>query len=150
MLEKIKQYQSHPWIEQFKDIRVLGFVVFGVIVLLVSYSGAKVIQTNYDLEKQVAKLEQEIQVADLQNNNQKLQNEYYKSDQFLELMARKQYNKGLPGETLILVPKRVALANSVDLGKPETKQSKIAQKPAYQRNLEAWRDFFGHKPIIVE
>lgn len=143
MIEKIKKILDHKWIEQFKDVRFSGFVVFGVLVLLVSWSGVSVIESNYELQKQVSKLEQQNQVVQLENNNLKLQNEYYNSDQYLELTARRQFGKGQPGEKLLLVPKSVALKYTVDIPE-ETKKAAITptlEKPLIQRNIEAWVNF---------
>src|ERR1700741_1212291 len=117
MLEKIKNLQDHPYVQQFRDVRFNGFIVFGILVLLVSWSGVSVIETNFDLQKQVSKLEQQNQVSELENNNLKLQNEYYNSNQYLELTARRQFGKGQPGEKLLLVPKNVALNYTVDIPK---------------------------------
>lgn len=143
MYDKIKNIVSLPLIQQFRDIRFVGFAVFGVIVLLVSWSGVKVIETNFELQKQLSKLRQENQVAELANNNLKLQNQYYGTDQYLEIQARRQFGKGLPGEKLILIPKSVALAHTVDLqAQPEqTVKKSASRKPLYQRNFEAWRKF---------
>src|SRR3990167_7869389 len=109
MIDKIKTYYNHSFVQQFRDVRVLGFVVFGVLVLLVTWSGVSVIESNYELQKQVSKLQQQIDVAKLENSNLQLQNEYYNSAQYLELTARRQFSKGQPGEKLLLVPKSVAL-----------------------------------------
>ena len=49
-----------------------------------------------------------------QVKNQKLQNEYLKSDAFLELAARRQFNRAAPGEKLLIVPKSVAEAKVPD------------------------------------
>lgn len=149
MFDKIKNYQPHAYIKQFKDVRFVGFVVFGVLVLLVSWSGVRVIETNYVLEKQLSRLAQENDVAELRNNNLKLQNKYYETNQYQELAVRKQFGKALPGETLLLVPKGVALAHTKDLGQvlPEKAAAPTTRKPIYQRNLEAWRGFFTHNPV---
>jgi hypothetical protein len=127
-------------------VRAVGFMVFGIMVLLITWSGVGVIETNYQLQKQVSELQQQNSIMQLQNGNAKLQNQYYDSEQYLELQARKQLNKGLPGEQLLLVPKGVSMANTMDLSsKDETKkQKKQEHKPLYQRNLEAWRAFFTH------
>jgi cell division protein FtsB len=147
MLEKIKKYQDHRFFQQFRDIRFNGFIVFGILVLLVSWSGVSVIETNFELQKQVSKLEQQNQVSELENNNLKLQNEYYNSDQYLELTARRQFGKGQPGEKLLLVPASVAKKYTVDI--PETtKQSDATPTltaPLWQRNLESWVNFFTHR-----
>lgn len=146
MIDKIKKYYNHTFIQQFKDVRFVGFVVFGILVLLVTWSGVSVIETNYELQKQVSKLEQQNQVAELENNNLKLQNEYYNSNQYLELTARRQFGKGEPGEKLLLVPKSVALQYSAEISE-ETKQAAatpVLEKPWMQRNIEAWIGFFDH------
>lgn len=145
MFEKLTQYKNHPYVEQFHDIRAIGLAIFGIIVLLVSWSGAKAIQTNYDLQKQISQLQQENQVQQLENNNLKLQNEYYNTDQYLELQARQNFGLGLPGETELLVPKSVAMAHTVNLAN-QTSQSRASSKqPFYQRNFEAWINFFLHR-----
>jgi len=149
MLDKIKKYANLQLVQQFKDVRFVGFVVFGVLVLLVSWSGVAVIETNYDLQKQVSKLEQENQVAELENNNLKLQNEYYNSNQYLELTARRQFGKGQPGEKLLLVPESVAHKYTVDI--PEAQKAATAtpvlEKPRIQKNIESWVDFFLHRTL---
>jgi cell division protein FtsB len=152
MFDKIKKYQQHPFFKQFRDIRFVGFVVFGALVLLVSWSGVSVIESNYVLQKEVSKLEQQNQVSQLENNNLKLQNQYYNSNQYLELTARRQFGKGQPGEKLLLVPASVALKYTVDV--PATAKSSEATptlvKPMYQRNLEAWSDFFTHRGSLSQ
>ena len=150
MIDKIKTYYNHSLIQQFRDIRFTGFVVFGVLVLLVSWSGVSVIESNYTLQKQVSKLEQENRVSELENNNLKLQNEYYNSDQYLELAARKQFSKGQPGEKLLLVPKSVALKYTVDIPQAtkEATTTPVIEKPWAQRNFDSWIDFFLHRGSI--
>ena len=147
MFAKIKKSRIYSLLKSLKDVRAVGLLVFGVLVLLVSWSGVNVIQTNYDLQKQISKLEQQNQVQELENNNLKLRNQYYNTDQYLELAARQQFGKALPGEKLILVPKSVALAQTVDLPSPNKQAADKPKphKPTYQKNFEAWVDFFMHR-----
>lgn len=143
MLEKAKQFAGKTYVQQFKDVRVLGLLVFGVIALLVTWSGLGAIQANFVLQKQVSRLQQENQVKELENVNLKLKNQYYNTDQYLELQARKQFGKAAPGESLILVPKTVALKYTVD-EKKEQKPAEVQKpaKPVYQQNFEDWMRFF--------
>jgi len=147
MLEKIKNSRYLAYIYQLRDVRVLGLVIFGVLVLLVSWSGIQIIQANYDLQKQISQLQQQNEVQQLENTNLKLRNEYYNTDEYLELTARKQFGKAAPGETVLLVPKSVALAHTTAPPTSETKikTSTVIHKPTYQRNFEAWMDFFLHR-----
>lgn len=152
VFEKIKNYQKHPFWRNLRDVRFFGFVVFGVMVLLASWSGVAVIETNYELQKQIAQIDQQNQVQQLTNTNLKLQNEYYNSDTFLELTARKQFGQGAPGEKLLLVPKSVALAHAKQL--PEEKLAEEApepkNEPGYQKNFNDWMDFLFHRDVVVE
>jgi cell division protein FtsB len=148
MLEKIKSYQNHPWVRDFRDIRTIGFAVFGVLVLLVSWSGVTVIETNYKLERQMAKLQQQNGVLSLQNQNDKLKNQYYTTNDYLELQARQQFGKAAPGETVLLVPKNVALAHTIDIEKTDVVTPAPApQTPKYQQNFQAWRDFLFKRAL---
>jgi cell division protein FtsB len=145
MQDKIKQILRHPKAAALNDTRVLGLLAFGVIALLVTWSGIKSIQTNYELQKQISELTQQNNVKKLENTNLKLRNQYFKTDSFLELAARRQFGKAAPGEKVYVVPKSVALANSIEIAKPkDVKAEREANKPTYQKNLEAWRDFFFH------
>ncbi|MCW1907875.1 MAG: septum formation initiator family protein [Candidatus Saccharibacteria bacterium] len=144
MLNQIKTYKQRYLGSQLSDIRNLALIAFGIIVILVSWSGVKAIQRNYELQKQIAKLEQETAVQRLENDNQTLRNQYLETNQYLELAARGQFGLAAPGENVVIVPKAVALAKVADV-KIDTGLSAeqvTDTKPAYQRNIEAWLDFF--------
>jgi len=149
MFAKIKNTLKSPFIQQFRDVRSLGLLVFGVLVLLVSWSGIKVIQTNYELQRHIAKLQQQVDVQKLENSNLSLRNEYLRTDHYLELSARKNFSKAAPDEKVWIVPKSVALSHApeIELNK-EDGTAKDEQKP--QRNFEAWMNFFFHRPQPTE
>lgn len=146
MLPKIKSTDWNDTVKKFSDVRIIGLIAFGFVVLLVAWSSLKALEINYNLEKQIAGLEQRNRVQKLQNENLKLQNVYYESDEYLELTARRQLNKAAPGEKLYQVPRSVAMANTVSL--PKTKkqieQEKQSRKSRFSKNLEAWWGFFTH------
>jgi cell division protein FtsB len=142
MLAKIKSTITKDNLNQLRDVRVLGLLVFVVLILLVSWSGVKSIQTNYELQRKISQLEQEVEVMELENANAKLRNQYLETDQFLELAARRQFGKARPGETLLIVPEQVALGNSIPVVNSEDVTPVQAKKSRYQRNFEAWMEFF--------
>ncbi len=147
MLAKFDGYVEigKKYLLSLRDVRNVGVLVFVVIVLLISWSGVKAIQTNYGLQKQISQLQQENEVAKLQNSNLELQNQYYDTDQYLELTARANLGLGLPGETELLVPKSVALAHTVKEPSDESSKAGVPKQPFWQRNFEAWMDFFLHR-----
>jgi len=145
MLGKLKNLTKNSYLVQLRDIRVVGLLVFTVLMLMVSWSTVNVIQSNYDLQKKVVRLQQQNQVTELENQNLKLRNEYLNTDQYLELTARRQFGLAAPGEKLVLIPKNVAYKYSPPSEKPIETKTAEADKPTYQRNFEAWMDFFFRK-----
>ena len=130
--------------QQLRDVRVAGQILFVIIVLLVSWSGVKAIDANYQLQQQIATLSEQNTLQQLENNNLQLQNNYYNSNQYLELSARQNFGLGAQGETELIVPKNVALAYTVSEPKPSAPKPN-SEPPAFQRNIQAWVDFFLHR-----
>lgn len=145
-----KSHYKHTIVGIFNklnDVRFIGQMLFLVIVLLISWSGVKVIQTNYGLQKQITALKQQNELQELQNKNLALQNQYYNSNQYLELSARQNFGLGAPGEKEIIVPAQVALSYTVNLpSQTSSADAAKAKQPVYQRDFESWVDFFLHRP----
>lgn len=133
------------FIKRLSDLRFLGQVIFVIIVVLVSWSTAKAIQANYDLQKQVAEKQKENEVQQLKNDNLKIKNQYLETDEYLELTARRQLGRAARGEKVVIVPKEVALRYTVESSiksDAEVQQTADESRPFYQKNLEAWGEFF--------
>ena len=131
--------------QRFSDLRFVGQVIFVIIVLLVSFSGVKYIQVNYSLQRKISALKQQNDVQRLKNENQKLQNEYYKSKQYLELAARQNYALAAPGEKELDVPSTVAESYVADLPHDSVEQVADVRPVVHRQNFQAWIDFFLHR-----
>lgn len=148
LLNKINTSNFHKKYKNFTDVRVIGLLMFGLVVILITWSSLRVLQVNFELQKKEAYLRQKNEVSKLENENLKLKNTYFETDEYLELTARRQFNKAAPGESLYLIPKEVAMGKTVQLPeeKAEEDAKKEANKPRYRQNFEAWVDFlFGQK-----
>ena len=141
-VEKIYEY-----ILQFRDVRAVGLLFFLIIVLLISWSGVKVIDTNYNLQKQITQYQQQNDLQRLSNTNLKLENQYYQTNQYLDISARQNFGLAAPGETVLNMPSSVALAHTIDVQDSEQTQATKtkAKQPAYQRNFQAWVNFLLHR-----
>jgi len=152
MFDKIKTAFTGKKAKQLTDVRNIGLYLFGLVIVAIAWSGAKTVQSNYDLQKKISTLKQENDVLWLQNSNTYLQNQYYKTDQYLELSARQNLGFAAPGEHVLLVPKGTA-AKYVDPNLDKTTVTRVTSAPdnraAYVKNIEAWRDFIlGRSPNI--
>lgn len=144
MQNQIQKLLNKLPIKRLQDVRAVGLIVFGLIVLMITWSGIGAIQTNYDLQKQISQLNQENSNQSLENKNLQLENQYYNTSQYLELQAMALLGKGEPGETLILVSKTAA--NSQLAPQIQTASaSSTPKKPKYQQNFEAWMSFYFHR-----
>jgi len=137
--------QALALIERFHDVRFTGQVLFAVLVLMISWSGVKSIQSNYELQKQISTLKQQNSVAQLTNDNLALQNDYLKTDEYLELSARQNFGLGKPGETEYLVSKNVAYeyAPAVKINAATTT---TADSSEHTSNFQSWVNFFLNRP----
>ena len=148
MFAKIKKSEKiiASWLSQLRDLRVVGLLLFLAILLLVSWSGVKTIETNYGLQKQISALKQENSVKKLANENLKLGNDYFETSQYLDVSARRDFGLAAPGETVLNVPRSVALSFTVDTQKKEKPlEEPMSKQPAYQRNFQSWMDFLFHR-----
>jgi len=153
MPEKLQDYQEKAmqFIMQFSDVRKLGTLVFVVIALLITWSGVKVITTNYALQKDIAIMEQQNEVRRLQNRNLELENKFYETDEYLELEARRHFGKALPGEAVWVVPRDVALRYVSEPTREAANDETITQRPSGARaNFNAWLDFLLHRRSTIE
>lgn len=143
-LEKLHMFGSklYKYILSLRDVRNVGTLAFIVLVFLVTWSGMRAIQTNYGLQRQVYELQKTNDVSRLENANLSLTNDYYNTSQYLEVTARQTLGLAAPGETVLLVPKSVALAHTVTMPASKTASDVENAKPFWQRNFDAWMDFF--------
>ena len=81
------------------------FVIVAIIAASLIWSTVKAVQKNYELQAQVDQLEEEIAILELENENLQLGISYYDTDAYLELEARKKFNKASSGENVLLLPK---------------------------------------------
>ncbi len=124
--------------DRIKKQLTLDNVVLLVAMLLAlswAWSTVNVLTRNYDLERQVQQTDLDNQLIELQNENLKLEQAYFQTDEYLELQARKLLNKAQPGEHLVILPKTDETAVTTN----STKVSSVSKS-----NFELWVDFlFG-------
>ena len=149
MFAKIQSLLNSKSAKQLLDIRNIGLYIFGIVVLAIAWSGAKTVQSNYDLQKKISTLQQQNAVLSLENQNTALQNQYYRTPQYLELSARQNLGLAAPGESVLLVPQSTALKYiDPSIGHTSNQASSIDTRKGYVKNLEAWRDFLlGRKAV---
>ena len=121
---------------KYKKLMYFGFFICGSLLLvLATYSFSKDFIRNYKLDKEIAALETEMN--NLKQNNVKLTDliRYFDSESYIEEKARLELGLMKPGESLVLVPKKIADENS-DINKS------VAMIIENSPNLKKWWRYF--------
>ncbi|HCM51582.1 TPA: hypothetical protein DIS56_00375 [Candidatus Saccharibacteria bacterium] len=149
MLQTLKNFWNARARKQITDPRNIGLYIFTVIVLAISWSTVKTIQTNYQLQEKVAVLEQQNKVLKLLTENIQLKNKYFETDQYLELAARQSLGLAAPGEKILLISKEVALKHiDQKLAAKTIAQAPPDDRSKIVRNLHDWRDFLLGRRLL--
>ena len=138
--------------KQITEVRNLALYLFALIVLAITWSGVKTMQNNYDLQKQISTLKQQNNVLQLQNEDSALQNQFYQTNQYLDLSARQNLGLAAPGEKVLLVPNATA-QKYVDQAIVSTTQptnTAVKSTSKYVKNLEDWRDFLLGRKLFTD
>jgi len=150
MQEKAKTSKNKiiSFLYSLRDIRRLGLTVFIGILLLMTWSGMKVVETNYGLQKQINELQQQADLTKLQNDTLRLGNQYYTTDTYLEQSARQNLGLAKPGETEVIIPKDVALSKLAKV----SSDSELAPRETTQStsNFRSWMNFFFHRKQVLD
>jgi cell division protein FtsB len=141
---KIQKVQNRVQLKTLLDSRLWMLVGVSFIALSIFWNGAKIIQQNYQLQQKVEQIEQENEVLVLENQNKALQNEYFKTDEFADITARRVFGRASAGERVYIVSESVA-KNALTTTTAEDQPVQIvSEKPQWQQNVEAWLGiYFG-------
>ena len=66
-----------------------------------TYQSIQSMSRNWELTERLSKDRKELQLLELENEMAELENEYYRTEEYQELAARKLANKQLPGENMV-------------------------------------------------
>lgn len=138
---RIKLNSFRFWLKtdvlNFNNILLLS-IPFLFIVLLVASVGS--IAKNWELQQQINAKKTEVELLELDVNKKKLENQYFASDEYQELEARKLLGKKLPGEVMIDLP------NNSEIAKNKHPKLTLDERIEARKlsNFEQWIEFlFG-------
>lgn len=105
-----------------------------------AWGSLQVMQRNYALQREVDYKKRQLQLAELQKENLRLQNKFYQTDEYKELALRDSLGLVMPGEKLLILPENSAEAKAADKAATQTTDTTVQETS----NLEQWLNFlFG-------
>lgn len=137
---RTKLRKTQYWLKH--DLLVFDNVVLIIALvfcLVWTWGSISSMTRNWDLAQTLMSRQREKALLELEVETLELENEYYLSDEYQELAARKYQGKLLPGETMVYLPESSDPAQSSD---PEEEAAPIATD--MMSNFEQWLAFlFG-------
>jgi hypothetical protein len=105
-----------------------------ILGLVFSYNTITATTRNWQLEQKMKERSLEAKVLQLEVDTLKLEQEYYKTEEYQEIMARAKQGKMLDGETMVILPdnSEKAIKKYEDFDGDTTSE---------RSNFEEWLDF---------
>lgn len=129
-------YRIKRWFNQDRMI----FVVAISMCLIWTWGAISAMTKNWELEQRLVSRRQELTLLQLEIDSLELENRYYASDEYQELVARAKQNKLNSGETLIYLPENSNYAKH----KYDTEDTTTQTTSEEPSNFEQWFTFiFG-------
>ena len=121
----------------FNNLLLLSIPLLFTVLLIASVGS---IAKNWELQQQMNAKQTEMELLKLDVNKTKLENQYFASDEYQELEARRLLGKKLPGETMIDLP------NNSEIAKNKHPKLTLDERIEARKlsNFEQWLEFlFG-------
>lgn len=138
---KTRLRKTQYWLKH--DLFVFDNVILMIALvfcLVWTWGSISSMTRNWGLAQELMNRQREKALLELEVETLELENEYYLSDEYKELAARKYQDKLLPGETMVYLPES---SDNIEPSVPEPSATE-AIAPDTMSNFEQWIAFlFG-------
>ena len=107
-----------------------------VLCLVWTYQSITAMSRNWELSEKLTAERQELELVSVEVEMAELENEYYKSAEYQELLARKNMDKQLPGEKMVVMPK-----NSEEAKLKHEEAAEVTVEEKEYSNFDKWMRF---------
>ena len=128
---KIRQI-NYKLRHDFLTIENVVLAVAIALCLVWTYQSIVAMSRNWELSERLTAEKKALELLSVEVEAAELENEYYKTEEYQELMARKFLDKKLPGEQMVAMPENTEAA------KNKYKQVATEQKEKTYSNFEKW------------
>ena len=128
---KYKLKHSFASVENVLLVIAVAFCVF------CTYQSIVALQRNWELADTLARDKTELELLEVEVDTLELENEYYQTPEYQELMARKLLDKQLPGEHMVVMPENSEEAKT----KHQTAEQVARAEEKERSNFEQWMLF---------
>ena len=119
----------------FLTVENVVLLVAIALCLLWTYQSITAMSRNWSLAERLTTERKELELLEVEVELAELENDYYRSDEYQELMARKYLDKKLAGENMVVMPENSEQA------KNKYKQVQPEKEEKEYSNFEKWMMF---------
>lgn len=83
-----------------------------VLCLVWAYQSIVAMSKNWELAETLSEKNKQLELLTVEVETAELENEYYKTEEYQELMARKYLDKKMPGEDMVVMPENSEYAKN--------------------------------------
>ncbi|USN96702.1 MAG: septum formation initiator family protein [Candidatus Nomurabacteria bacterium] len=131
---------------QYMTMNNMVLAVAVVIAVGWAWSSVEAVQRNYQLQKEVNDKRRQAKLIELQTENLQFEQNYYKSNEYLTLEAKRRLGLVEPGEKVLILPANSASVVAEDQAEKNA-DTLLPDDVPPPPPLTQWLDFlFGAKP----
>ncbi len=112
-----------------ENVFLLGAIM---LCLSLTYQSIVAMSRNWELSERLRAEKKELELLTVETEASELENEYFKSDEYQELLARRNLDKQFPGENMVIMPENSEEAKT----KYKTTSMQATEKD--YSNFEKW------------
>ena len=116
----------------FFTIENVVLIIAIALCLMWTYQSITAMSKNWELTETLAKDKRQLELLNIEVQTAELENKYYKTDEYQELLARKLLDKKTSGENMVVMPENSEEAKN----KHKVEKIKIEEKE--YSNFEKW------------
>ena len=128
-LRQIKYKMKHD----FLTVENVVLAIAIVLCFIWTFQSIKAMSRNWELSEKLTAERKELELLEIEVEAAELENEYYRSEEYQELMARRQLDKKLEGENMVVMPENSEKAKN----KYKSLSMEVMEKN--YSNFEKWR-----------
>lgn len=131
---------------QYMTTNNVVLAVAAVIAVSWAWSSVQAVQRNYQLQKEVDDKKRQAKLVKLETENLQFEQNYYKSNEYLTLEAKRRLGLVEPGEKVLILPANSVAVKAEDQAE-KTAAATIPDGAPPPPPFTQWLDFlFGSKP----
>lgn len=116
----------------FFTVENVVLLVAIILCLVWTYQSIVAMSRNWELSETLVTEKKKLELLSVEVEAAELENDYYKTEEYQELLARKYLDKKLPGENMVVLPENSEAA------KNKHKAVKAGQNEKTYSNFEKW------------